>query len=368
MKEDHPAPYMQALAITETKRISHPKGLALVDLSLNECPLPPPQSVMDAIAARAVRGNKYGDPFSADIRAKLAATYNLDAANIICGNGSEDLVDLIARGFARPGDEILMTQHGFYQFQLIAHRLGATIVRAPEKELTMDVDSILVSVTDRTKVIYLALPNNPTGTMPDEAEVHRLIDNLPSRVILVADLAYGEFVGFDFCQRLHDRVAGLPNLIVTRTFSKAFSLAGYRVGWCNVPSAVAPVMNTLRAIGNVNSLAQVAGIAALDHIELVKERVRDMNGQVVRMTQSLRGMGFIVENTQTNFMLVTLPEGGAWDVDEWSAYLYDKGAIIVRRVREPGLQHYVRLCVGTPEQNGLLLTLSEAFLNMRAQT
>lgn len=364
--QDIPLPYIEPLKIVETERIPHPRQLPLVDLSLNEFPEPPHTSVLTAIADRARRGNRYGDPFSAELRAKLAKTYGLDAADIICGNGSEDLVDLIARAFLRSGDELLMSEHGFYQFQLFAHRLGADVVRAPEPDLTTEVDSILNSVTPRTKVIYLALPNNPTGTMPPEDEIHRLIDELPSRVVLVADLAYGELVGFDFCQRLHDRVAQLPNLIVTRTFSKAFSLAAYRVGWCNVPPAIAPVINTLRGIGNVNSLAQVAGIAALDHIDLIEERVAQMRAQVARVRQRLRGLGYVVEDTLTNFMLVKLPENDPRNVDDWGSHLYQEGGIIVRRVREPGLRNYARLCLGTPEQNDLLLTLAEEFITPKA--
>lgn len=360
-----PQPYIDALKIAETKRVPHPKGLPLIDLSLNECPEPPPASVVDAVAQRAQLGNKYGDPFSADLRETLARVYHLDAASIICGNGSEDLVDLIARAFLRPGDELLMTQHGFYQFQLFAHRLGANVVRAPESALTVEVDSILSSVTERTKVIYLALPNNPTGTMPQEAEIHRLIDALPQHVVLVADLAYGEFVGFDFCQRLHDRVAERPNLIVTRTFSKAFSLAAYRVGWCNVPLAIAPVLNTLRAIGNVNSLAQVAGIAALGEIETTKARIEGLKDEAARLAGGLRQLGMVVEDTLTNFMLVKLPEDDPRDVDDWGAHLYAEGGIVVRRVREPGLQHYARICMGLPEHNDKVLELSASFLAAR---
>ncbi|AXI48385.1 histidinol-phosphate transaminase [Sulfitobacter sp. SK012] len=357
-----PQPYIDALKITETLRVPHPKGLPLIDLSLNESPFAPPQAVLDAICQRAARGNKYGDPFSTDLRTALAHTYNLPIETIICGNGSEELVDLIARAFVRPGDEILMSQNGFYQFQLIAHRLGAKVIRAPESTLTADVDSILSCVTDRTKVIYLALPNNPTGTMPTEEEIHRLIDELPSHVVLVADLAYGEFVGFDFCQRLHDRVADHPNLIVTRTFSKAFSLAAYRLGWCNVPVAIAAVLNTLRAIANVNALAQVAGIAALEHRASIVENIDTLNLERTRVTQGLQSHGYRVEPSQTNFILVTLPASDPRDVDDWGAYLYAQSGIVLRRVREPGLQHYARLCLGTPDQNGLLLEHAGKFI------
>lgn len=358
-----PQPTIAPLKITETQRVPHPRGLELIDLSLNESPFPPHPTVIEAIRDRAAKGNKYGDPFSADLRAALARTYNLNSEAIICGNGSEDLVDLIARAFVRPGDEILMSQNGFYQFQLIAHRLGADIVRAPEDGLTTDVDAVLAAVTNRTRVIYLALPNNPTGTMPAEADIHRLIDAVPEDVILVADLAYGEFIGFDFCQRLHDMVVDRPNLIVTRTFSKAFSLAAYRVGWCNVPLEIAPVINTLRAIGNVNALAQVAGVAALQHLDHVYDAIATLISERDRVAQGLSDQGYQTVPSLTNFMLVDLPKGDTRNVDDWGAHLYDHAAIIVRRVREPGLQHNARLCLGTPEQNDLLLQHASGFLN-----
>lgn len=366
MSKPYPRAYLEPLAIVETERRPHPKGLKLVDLSLNECPEPPPMAVLSVIQSRAENGNKYGDPFSADLRRKLAKTYNLDPASIICGNGSEDLVDLFARAFLRPGDDILISEHGFYQFRLIAHRLGANVVCAPENGHTADVDNILNAITPRTKIIYLALPNNPTGTMPAEAEIHRLIENLPTHVVLVADLAYGEFLGFGFCQRLHSRVPHLPNLIVTRTFSKAFSLAAYRLGWCNVPLAMAPVINTLRAIGNVNGLAQVAGIAALDHLDVVEQRVEGLLGEMQRVREGLSQAGFIVEETLTNFVMVRLPDDDPRSIDDWAAHLYSAGAIVVRRVREPGLHHFARLCMGTPEQNSLLLRLSAEFMAQNA--
>lgn len=229
--------------------------------------------------------------------------------------------------------------------------------------MTTDVAQVLNAITPRTKVIYLAMPDNPTGTMPVEEDIHRLIKAVPDDVVIVADLAYGEFVAFDFCQRLHDRVAKHPNLIVTRTFSKAFSLVAFRLAWCNVPLELAPVINTLRAIGNVNGLAQAAGVAALSRLDLVKERVAAMTNEVRRVRNGLVRFGFTVEDTLTNFFLVKLPEQDRRDVDDWRAYLYSEAAIVIRRVREPGLQHYARICSGTEAQNSQLLTLSEAFLS-----
>jgi len=177
-----------------TTRAAHPLGLPLIDLSLNESPWPPSPLVTEAARARSSSGNRYPDQFSSDLREAIARTYHLHPEHLVVGNGSEELLDVIGRAFVRPGDQILISEHGYIQFPLVAARLGAEMVRAKETDCVANVDNLLAAVTPATKLVFLAVPNNPTGTNVPVAEVERLVGSLPSDVALVLDLAYGEYV------------------------------------------------------------------------------------------------------------------------------------------------------------------------------
>ena len=170
---------------------------------------------------------------------------------------------VIGRLFARPGDRIIMSQSGFFQFALVASRLGAELARAPERDLVTDVDALLALATPETKLVYLAIPNNPTGVAMPVSEVCRLHAGLPPHVVLVLDLAYGEFLAPGDLAALMQLAVDSDNVIATRTFSKAYGLAALRVGWALAPPWMMPGLNLLRGVGNINAPAQAAAIAAL---------------------------------------------------------------------------------------------------------
>ncbi|MHA1571215.1 MAG: pyridoxal phosphate-dependent aminotransferase, partial [Alphaproteobacteria bacterium] len=270
-----------------------PPGRRLIDLSLNESSYGASPKAIAAAQARCASPERYPDPASAALRKALGRVHDLDPARIVCGNGSEDLLDLIGRVYARPGDEILVTEHGFAQFRLIATRVGATPVSAPENGLTADVDALLAAVTQRTKILYLANPNNPTGTYVNATELARLHSALPPSVLLVVDAAYAEYVvATDFDNGLSlARENDAENIIVTHTFSKAYGLAAFRVGWAYLPHAAAGPVNLVRAIGNVNAIAQAAALAALDDPDFVA-RTRDRTAEERRrLTAALTAIG-----------------------------------------------------------------------------
>jgi histidinol-phosphate aminotransferase len=332
-----------------------PLGLPVVNMGFNELPWPPPPKVAAALENAAKSAQSYGSPFCDDLRAALGGEHGLDPDHVICANGSEELLDVIARTFARPGDEILISEFGYIQFALCANRVGATLVKVPERDFTTDIDGLLAAVTDRTKVLFLANPNNPTGTMVPVADLARLADDLPPHVVLVLDLAYGEFADTGYCRAVHDLVANHENVVVTRTFSKAFGLAGVRVGWAHGPAWILPALYATRAMGPVNALAQAAGCAALDDMTTVRDRIAATRAERARVTAALEQRQFQVLPSHTNFLLISPPDRSPETAEAMVVHLFDAAGLIVGRTREAGLERFFRVSLSLREHNDLML-------------
>ena len=346
-----PYAYISATPAMSAVKTTAPAGGRLIDLSLNESSYGASPQAIAAAQARCASPERYPDPASTALREGLAQLHKLDPARIVCGNGSEDLLDLIGRVYARPGDEILATEHGFAQFRLIATRLGATPIAAPENAMTADVDALLAAVTGRTKILYLANPNNPTGTYLPAVELARLHSALPRSVLLVVDAAYAEYViATDFDNGLSlARESNAENLIVTHTFSKAYGLAAFRVGWAYMPAAATGPVNLVRAIGNVNSVAQAAALAALDDPDFVA-RTRDRTAEERRrLAAALTAIGIEIPPTHGNFLLARFPDAGAA-----RTHLAADG-IVTRHTGDHGLPEYLRITIGLPADNDALI-------------
>jgi histidinol-phosphate aminotransferase len=297
---------------------------------------------------------RYPDPASTDLRQAIGRRYDLPPDDLVCGNGSEELLDIIGRLYARPGDEILFSDHGFLQFAIVALRVGATPVRAAERGLTADIDTLLAAVTPRTRILFLANPNNPTGTHVDAAELRRLRDGLPGDVVLVIDSAYAEYVDEPGYSAGHELVVGTDNVIVTRTFSKAFGLAALRVGWAHCPPAMSGVLNRMRGIGNVNAIAQAAAVAALDDLGFVA-RVRDETARErARLSQALAGLGLDVVPSVTNFVIARFPAGSNRGAAAAIQHLAARD-ILVRAVEDYDLPDHLRITIGLPAENDRLI-------------
>lgn len=357
-----PTPYLVPLTVRGRISRVQPKGLPVINLGFNELPYGPSPKVAEAIAACALRANYYGAPGCDALRQALAQANGLTPETIICGNGSEELLDVIARNFARPGDEILISQFGYIQFEMTTRRLGATLVKAPESDFTSDVDALLAAVTDRTRLVFLANPNNPTGTVLPVAELARLARGLPPQTVLVLDLAYGEFTGFDYCADVHALVQHHENVVVTRTFSKACGLAGLRVGWAHAPEWMMPGFYAARGMGSVNAMAQAAATAALADIDTVRDRVAQIVAERDRVAAALMTLGVSSLPSGANFLLVTIDGAGPERTEALVEYLFDEAGIIVNRTREAGLEHFLRFCLGLPEHNDLLISCIRSFL------
>lgn len=317
----------------------------VIKLASNESALGPSPLAVEALDAAATAIHRYPDGGCHELRRALADRYGLDPARIVCGAGSDELIGLLCRAYLGPGDEMLYTEHGFLMYPIAARTAGATPVFAPETGLTADVDALLARVGEGTRMVFLANPNNPTGSYLPAGELMRLRSELPPGVMLVLDLAYAEYIDRPDYLDGFALVDGGDNVVVTRTFSKIYGLGGARLGWAYCPAAVADVLNRVRNPFNVSSPAQAAGLAALADTEFV-ERSRAHN-ELWRewTTGQLRGLGLGVPDSFGNFVLVRFPAESGRDALAADAYLRSRG-IIARRMAAYRLPDALRITIG----------------------
>jgi len=333
----------------------------VIKLSSNEGALGPSPKATEALAALGPESHRYPDGGAEELRAALGRQYGLDPERIVCGAGSDELLGLLCRAYAGPGDEVLQSEHGFLMYAIAAKVSGATPVKAPEIDLTASVDNLLAAVTPNTKIVYLANPNNPTGTYLPKSEVARLRAGLPDNVLLVLDAAYCEFVLADDFSCGNDLVEAGENTVVCRTFSKIFALGGLRLGWAYCPPAIAGVLNRVRGPFNVSAAALAAGKAALEDVDHFA-RVRSHNeAWRTWLTEKLTALGLTVVPSVTNFLLVRFPEGEGRDAVAADAYLRKQG-IIVRAMAGYGLPDSLRITIGNAEETEAVAEALAAFV------
>lgn len=331
-------------------------------LSANETPLGPSSRAVEAYRALAENLARYPDGGANVLRRAIADFYRLNADNIVCGAGSDELIGLLAQGYLSAGDEAIFTAHGFLIYRIAILAAGATPVVAPETDLTADVDAILACVTPRTKVVFLANPNNPTGTYVPIGEVRRLREALPDGVLLVLDAAYAEYVRRNDYESGMELVATTNNTVMTRTFSKIYGLAALRLGWVYCPAEVAAVLNRVRGPFNITAPAIAAGAAAIADIAHV-DRARQHNDVWLPwLTDQLRGLGLEVTDSVGNFVLVHFPEDPARGSAAADEFLKSRG-IIVRGTGGYGLPGALRITVGTEAENRAVVEALQAFLS-----
>jgi histidinol-phosphate aminotransferase len=279
----------------------------------------------------------------------------------VVGAGSDDIFLMLGRAYLGPGDESINTQHAFAIYAIIAQQQGATVVTVAEDDFTADVDAILKAVTPKTKMVWLANPNNPTGTYLPYDEVKRLHAGLPPHVLLVLDGAYAEFV------KKNDYASGIElasqsgNVIVTRTFSKLYGLAGLRVGWGYAPPHIVDAIERVRMPFNVSLPAQAAAIAALEDDAFTEASLLHNERELVRLAAGLRGLGLELIDGVGNFVVAKFPEAKGRSAAEALAYLKDRG-ISLRGLGGYGMPNHLRISVGTVDGNDAALKLLEEFL------
>ena len=318
-----------------------------IKLSSNENPMGTSDAARAAYIAHSTDLARYPDAGAVALREAIAAKYDLDPARVIYGAGSDEVLHLVAGAYAGPGDEIVYVRYGFAVYDIAARRVGATPVVAPDRDYGTDVDAVLACVTEKTRVVFIANPNNPTGTCLAAGELARLHAGLPPQVMLVVDQAYAEYLGSDDDDGALAMARTLPNMLITRTFSKIYGLAAERIGWGYGPMAAIDAMHRIRAPFCITSAGQAAAIAALGDEDFVttaretNDRLRTwMTGEIAKLGNS----GLRCVPSKANFVLI-LFEGAVTAEVAYKA-LMARG-YIVRWLPGQGLPHGLRVTVGT---------------------
>jgi histidinol-phosphate aminotransferase len=312
-----------------------------VKLSSNENPFGPSERAKEVFLRSAHALHRYPSTDHAALRQAIAETHGLDAGRVICGAGSDEVITFLCQAYAGPGDEVIHTEHGFLMYRISALAVGAKPVEVPERERTADVDAILAACTRRTRLVFLANPNNPTGTMIGAADVARLAEGLPKQAILVLDGAYAEYVeGYDGGATL---IESRENVVMTRTFSKIYGLGGLRIGWGYGPQHIIDVLNRVRGPFNLSTTQlDVAEAAVRDRDHLA--RCRSENARMrAWLAESLAEMGVPSDTSTANFVLARFAD--AAEAQNCDAYLKTQG-LIVRQVGGYKLPHCLRITVG----------------------
>jgi histidinol-phosphate aminotransferase len=326
-------------------------GVKIHKLSSNESPLGPSPLAIEAYRQAASSLERYPDGSATMLREALASRYGLRAENIVCGAGSDELLSLLAQAYLTDGDEALYSMHGFLVYPIVIKANGGKAVTAPERNLTADVTALLAKVSQRTKIVFLANPNNPTGTYLPIEEVRRLHAGLPKETLLVLDAAYAEYVRRNDYEAGVELVSSFDNVVMLRTFSKIHGLAGLRIGWAYCTPEIADTLNRIRGAFNVSNAAIAAATAALGDQAHV-ERAFQHNGKwIAHLREEIGKIGFEATPSVGNFLLVHFPAGKAPQADE---FLSSRG-LILRRMEVYQLPNALRLSVGSEEANLALL-------------
>ncbi|MEI7598654.1 MAG: histidinol-phosphate transaminase [Aestuariivirga sp.] len=341
---------------------SSAKGSKVHKLSSNESPIGASLKAIEAYKAAAGTLELYPDGSATLLRKAIAGRFGLKADNIVCGAGSDELLQLIAHAYLSPGDEAIYSQYGFLVYPIAIQSNGATAVIAPEKEFLADVDAILARVTERTKIVFLANPNNPTGCYLPFSEVKRLHAGLPAHVMLVLDAAYAEYVRRNDYEAGIEIVSTSDNVVMTRTYSKIFGLAALRLGWAYCPAHVADVLNRVRGPFNVSAPAIAAGIAAIEDHEFIERAVSHNETWLPWLTKELFALDLKVTPSVGNFVLVHFPANEKHHAHVADAFLQENG-FVVRRMDAYGLPNALRVTVGAEEANRGLVTCMRDFLS-----
>jgi histidinol-phosphate aminotransferase len=350
------APYLPGKPIEELAREYGLAEDSIVKLASNENPRGPSPRAREAIAAACAGITRYPDGNGFALKSALAARYGVGREQIVLGNGSNDVLELATQAFLRPGDQAIYSQHAFAVYPLATQARGATGLEIPARDYGHDLDAMAKAITPRTRIVFVANPNNPTGTWLPAAALKAFLAEVPREVLVVLDEAYDEYL--DAAQRSSSVrwSAAHPNLIVSRTFSKAYGLAGLRVGFGVMEAAVADMLNRVRQPFNVSSVAQAAALAALADTDYVAESAALNRAGLAQLSAALDAMRVGYVPSHGNFLLVHVGDG---------ARVYERllrQGVIVRPVANYGLPAHLRVTVGLPEENRRFLAALETAL------
>jgi len=335
-------------------------GVKVVKLSSNETPLGASPLARKAFVDAADTLHRYPDGSAIRLREAIAEVHSLPADRLVCGAGSDELIGLLIHAYAGVGDDIVMSAHGFLMYKIYAQSFGVKVISAPEKGLRTDVDAMLAAVTPHTKMVFVANPNNPTGSHITKDEMKRLHAGLPSHVLLVIDDAYSEYVTASDYSDGRELVSASQNVVMLRTFSKIYGLSALRLGWAYAPDHICDVLNRIRGPFNVSNPAIEAGIAAVRDVAFTN-RTREFNNTWLQwLSQELPTLGLNVFPSLANFVLVGFPEG-KHNAASANAFLTERG-LIVRDVVAYGLPNALRISIGLEEDNRAIVNTLAQFL------
>ncbi len=338
-----------------------PGGVKPIKLSSNETPLGPSPKAIAAYKAEADHLERYPDGGATALRMAIGKHYGLNPDRIVCGCGSDELINLIAHAYVGPGQEAIYSEHGFLMYRIATLSSGGTPVSVPETDYRANVDAILARVTPRTRLVFLANPNNPTGTYIPHEEVRRLHKGLPSDVLLVIDAAYSEYVRRNDYEAGLELVATTENTVMLRTFSKIYGLAALRLGWAYCPAGVADVLNRVRGPFNVTAPAIAAGVAALADKAHLETAVAHNDKWLPWVSAEAEKLGLKVTPSIGNFVLMHFPQAKGKDAVSADEFLKARG-IILRRVAAYGLPNCLRMTIGTEDDNRRVVAALAEFM------
>jgi len=348
-------PYVPGKPIEELEREYGISGS--IKLASNENPLGPSPLALAAIEKALSGLHRYPDGSGYYLVSKLAQKLGVAPECIVLGNGSDDIIGMLTRALLLPGDEAIMTDPSFAMYDITTCMVNARSVHVPLIDRALNLDAVAGAVTPKTKMVFLTNPNNPTGTVFSKKAFERFLEAVPSDVVIVVDEAYIEFVQDPECARAFDFLDNSRPLVVLRTFSKAYGLAGIRVGYGVMPPDLAVILNRIRQPFNVNSLAQVAAIAALDDDAFLKRTLAVVHDGLAWLYAELEKMGLCCFPTQANFFLI--------DVEKDAAAVFEemlKQGVIIRSMVSYGYPSCIRVTVGLPEENARFVAALKAVL------
>jgi histidinol-phosphate aminotransferase len=334
-------------------------GQRVIKLSSNETPLGASPKALEAYKKEAENLKRYPDGGATSLRQAIGEVYNLDPERIVCGAGSDELISFLCLAYAGSGSEVIYTEHGFLMYKIYSLTVGATPVSVPETNLKTSVDNILRAVTAKTKIVFVANPNNPTGSYISGGEIKRLRQGLRDDILLVLDGAYAEYVEKDDYTAGVDIVDLGENTVMLRTFSKIYGLAALRIGWAYCPASVADVLNRTRGPFNVSSIAISVATQAVRDVEFTKKTKEFNNTQLTKLADGLKNIGLESVPSVGNFLLVDFTS--AEKASKAFDYLMDNG-IIVRPVANYGLHKYLRITVGLEDENEAVIQTLSRFI------
>lgn len=331
-------------------------------LSSNENPLGCSPKARAAFEAASSTLNLYPDGGAKGLRSAIGEIENIDPDQIVCGTGSDEILQLLGRAYLEPGDKVVQSQYGFLVYRLVAMQSGAKLVNAPETDYRASVEALLDAAGDDARIVFLANPNNPTGTYLTGDEIRRLHAGLPSSTLLVLDEAYAEYVDEADYETGKALVAAHDNVIVTRTFSKIHGLAAARLGWAYADPSIIGVLNRVRGPFNVNAPALAAGTAAIRDLDFQRQSADHNRRELAYLRQQLGGLGLDVTPSVGNFVLVHFADLDGKRASDADAFLTARG-LIVRPVAAYGIPNALRITVGKTDENRAIIDALTAFLS-----